>query len=191
MIPLSRTSSRSTVTLATDAEAPTVGQRTKKTREQSIESAGSNPGPGRQKHKRARDPKSEGSDDSDDGEYLPRKRARLSRSSTRTIRAVRKLLSIHNVATSNNSLCRRIQRHPLSLGPRARLRSLINHPLVSPQSSPVSPRSNLAGLVPSHPAPDPPTIEVWGNQVLDKPPSLGEPQGRPQQNHHFSERHLS
>lgn len=72
-------------------------------REQStIEGAGSNPGPSTQRHKRARSPESEGSDDDDDDddEYLPRKRARVSRSSSRSIQAVREL-SIYVITELN------------------------------------------------------------------------------------------
>ena len=99
-MPLSRASSRSTSTLATDTDTSIIaGQSTQQTREQ--EDTGLNPGPDTQKAKRARSP--EDSDGDDDDEYLPRKRARLSRSSTRSIRAVRKPL-IHAVAPSNESI---------------------------------------------------------------------------------------
>ncbi|KAF9642261.1 hypothetical protein BDM02DRAFT_3273532 [Thelephora ganbajun] len=100
---LSRTSSRSTATLATDTEAPiVVGQRTQRTRGQ--EGASSNPGPSGQKSKRTRNSESEGSDGVGDDEYLPRKRARLSRSSTRTVHATHSMSSVAAGASDPPSL---------------------------------------------------------------------------------------
>ena len=90
----------STITLATDTEAlaavdPPAGH----TREQN--GAGLDHEPRVRRSKRQRSPESElsvGSDDGDD--YLPYKRAKLSRSSTRTIHAVRKS-SIGSFSTPN------------------------------------------------------------------------------------------
>lgn len=89
----SRASSRSTVTLPTDAETPVVMVRmTQRTRERPIEDVGSDPGPSRRNPKRRRIPGREGDDDDDDDdEYLPRKRAMLSRPATRGVHAVRRL----------------------------------------------------------------------------------------------------
>ena len=107
-MPSSRTSSRSTSTPATDTDASIIaGQLTQQTREQ--EDTGLNPGPSTQKAKRARSP--EDSDGDDDDEYLPRKRARLSRSSTRSIRAVQKSL-FNAVTPSNESIV--AQKHSMS-----------------------------------------------------------------------------
>lgn len=97
-IPLSRTSSRSTVTLATDTESPVVmDRRTRQAAEEPIGISGPIPGSSRRNPKRARGDGGDGSDDDDD-EYLPRKRARLARSTTRSIRAVQRL-SIHVVTS--------------------------------------------------------------------------------------------
>lgn len=85
----------STVTLATDTETPiVVGRRTRQTREKPIEASHLDPGPSRRNAKRARSSGNEGgeSNDDDDGddEYLPRKRAKLTRSATRSFRIVRR-----------------------------------------------------------------------------------------------------
>lgn len=81
---LSRTSSRSTITLTTDTEAPiAASQQTQRTREQD---PGLDPGPSVRMSKRPRRPEKGGNsddDDDDDDEYQPRKRARLNQSSTR------------------------------------------------------------------------------------------------------------
>jgi hypothetical protein len=80
----------STATLAADMEVPdVVVQRTRRMHGQDVNSI---PGPSKQNTKRARSPGS-GSSEGDD-EYLPRKRVRSGRSSTRIVHAVRRL-SIH------------------------------------------------------------------------------------------------
>lgn len=111
-IPLSRTNS--TITLATDTEEPVVvGRPGRQARKQSIAGPGSSLGPSTRRPKRTRSPVSEGSDDDD--EYLPRKRVKVNRSSTRSIQAVRKS-SVYVIAELNSTpilLCRSV--HPWSL----------------------------------------------------------------------------
>lgn len=90
----------STITLPTDTEAPIVaGSSTQQTCEQTDD--GVDPGPSARRLKRQRDLEGEWGDSDDDGDdYLPYKKAKLSRSSTRAIHAVWKS-SIRTVASSN------------------------------------------------------------------------------------------
>lgn len=78
----------STVTLPTDTEAPIItGPSTQQTYEQT--DAGLDPGPSARRPKRQRDLEGEwGGSDDDGDDYLPYKKAKLSRPSTRAIHAV-------------------------------------------------------------------------------------------------------
>ena len=108
-VPLSRLGSRSTITFTTDAAtAVAVDRMTQRTSEQPDQDDSLDPGPSRRNLKRTRSSLSEGDDgddgdndgDDNDSEYLPHKRARLSRPATRGVRAVRKLFT-HVVAALN------------------------------------------------------------------------------------------
>ena len=183
-IPLSRASSRSTVTLETDGEASGFGDRPGRlTREQSIQFANPDPGPSTRKSKRARSPEDEETEGDNDGEYLPAKRARVSLSSRRAVRTVRKFPIALSQISKSTLLCRCIQHPPLSLQLQSTLHRPSNHPLALSQSSPVA-RTSFR-LPPSSPST---RLRTGHNPIIDDPP--GALQGRPRWHQHFLEHRL-